>query len=106
MSKEEGRTGMRLGRMLLSYGIVFLIGLWAGYKFAFTRKAAPPGSKEMVGSIGDGHCPRRLPLATLPQADPHSGSMSVVPGDLSQQPAGIAVTVLANASSMFSLDVA
>jgi cell division septation protein DedD len=51
MSKEEGRTGMRLGRMLLSYGIVFLIGLWAGYKFAFTRKAAPPGSKEMVDSI-------------------------------------------------------
>ncbi|MCK5553395.1 MAG: SPOR domain-containing protein [Deltaproteobacteria bacterium] len=42
---------MRLGRVLLSYGIVLLIGLWAGYKIASTRKAAPPGSKEMLDSI-------------------------------------------------------
>jgi cell division septation protein DedD len=42
---------MRLGRVLLSYGIVFLIGLWAGYKFASTRKAAPPEKKEMLDSI-------------------------------------------------------
>jgi cell division septation protein DedD len=51
MNKEEDRTGMRLGRVLLSYGIVFLIGLWAGYKFASTRKAAPPEKKEMLDSI-------------------------------------------------------
>ena len=51
MSKKEGRTHMRLGRVLLSYGIVFLIGLWAGYKIASTRKAAPPERKEMVDSI-------------------------------------------------------
>ena len=52
MNKEKGRvTRMRLGRVLLSYGIVFFIGLWVGYEFASTRKAAPPESKEMVDSI-------------------------------------------------------
>jgi len=51
MSKKEGRTRIRLGRVLLGYSIVFLIGLWAGYEIASTRKAAPPERKEMVDSV-------------------------------------------------------
>jgi cell division septation protein DedD len=42
---------MRLGRVLLSYGIVLFIGLWLGYKFASIRKTAAPERKEMLESI-------------------------------------------------------
>lgn len=42
---------MRLGRVILSYGIVFLIGLWGGYKIASIRKAAPPERREMLDSV-------------------------------------------------------
>ena len=51
MNKGEGSgTRRRLGRMLVSYGIVFFIGLWLGYKFASTGKTVAPERKEMPES--------------------------------------------------------
>ncbi|UCD71031.1 MAG: SPOR domain-containing protein [Syntrophobacterales bacterium] len=41
----------RLGRVLLSYGIVFFIGLWLGYKLSSTRRTVAPERKEMSESI-------------------------------------------------------
>jgi cell division septation protein DedD len=42
---------MRFGRILLSYGIVFSIGLWLGYRFASTEKTMAPEKKELSESI-------------------------------------------------------
>lgn len=54
MNRGRGRnTGMQLGRVVLSYGIVFLIGLWLGYKFASTRKAATYESRNPLHSIAE-----------------------------------------------------
>jgi len=51
MNKGKGSgTRRRLGRMLVSYGIVFFIGLWLGYKFASTGKTVAPERKEMSES--------------------------------------------------------
>ncbi len=38
--------------MLLSYGMVFFIGLWVGYKFASNGKAVAPERMDMSESIG------------------------------------------------------
>lgn len=55
MNRGRGRnTGMRLGRVVLSYGIVFLIGLWVGYKFASTRMATTYESRDPLHSIAEG----------------------------------------------------
>ena len=52
MNKGKGSgTRMRSGRMLLSYGIVFSIGLWLGYKLASTGKTVAPERKEMSESV-------------------------------------------------------
>lgn len=52
MNKGKDRvTRMRLGRVLLSYGIVFFIGLWVGYKFASNGKAVAPKGMDMSESI-------------------------------------------------------
>ena len=52
MNKGKDRvTRMRLGRVLLSYGIVFFIGLWLGYKFASIGKAVAPERKEIAQSV-------------------------------------------------------
>jgi len=45
---------MRLGRVVLSYGIVFLIGLWMGYKFASTRRATTYENGDSLHSIAAG----------------------------------------------------
>ena len=42
---------MRLGRVLLSYFMVFFIGLWLGYKFASNGKAVAPERIDMSESI-------------------------------------------------------
>jgi hypothetical protein len=42
---------MRLGRVLLSYGMVFFIGLWVGYKFASNGKTVAPEEMDMSESI-------------------------------------------------------
>jgi cell division septation protein DedD len=42
---------MKAGRILLSYGIVFCIGLWLGYKFASTEKGVTSGKKETSESV-------------------------------------------------------
>jgi hypothetical protein len=42
---------MRFGRILLSYGIVFSIGLWLGYRFASTEKTMAPEKKELSESM-------------------------------------------------------
>jgi len=52
MNKGKDRVPrMRLGRVLLSYGIVFLIGLWVGYKIASNGKAVAPEGMDMSESI-------------------------------------------------------
>lgn len=52
MNKGKGSgTRMRSGRKLLSYGIVFSIGLWLGYKFASTGKIVAPERKEVSESV-------------------------------------------------------
>lgn len=52
MNKGKDRvTRMRLGRVFLSYGIVFFIGLWVGYKFASNGKAVAPEGMDMSESI-------------------------------------------------------
>ncbi len=48
---RDSISRMRLGRVLLSYGMVFFIGLWLGYKFTSTRKAVAPERMEMSESI-------------------------------------------------------
>lgn len=51
VNKGKGSgTGMKAGRILLSYGIIFFIGLWLGYKFASTGKTMAPQRKEMSES--------------------------------------------------------
>ncbi len=42
---------MKVGRILVSYGMVFFIGLWLGYKFASTGKTVTPEKKEISESI-------------------------------------------------------
>jgi cell division septation protein DedD len=42
---------MKAGRILVSYGIVFFIGLWLGYKFASTGKTMEPERTEMSESV-------------------------------------------------------
>jgi hypothetical protein len=52
MNKGKDRvTRMRLGRVLLSYGMVFFIGLLVGYKFASNGKAVAPEGMDMSESI-------------------------------------------------------
>lgn len=52
MNKGEGPSyRKRLGRMLLSYGVVLCIGLWLGYKFASIGRTVAPGRKEMSESV-------------------------------------------------------
>lgn len=52
MSKGKGSgTGMKAGRILVSYGIIFSIGLWLGYKLASTGKSVVPQRKEMSESV-------------------------------------------------------
>jgi cell division septation protein DedD len=52
MNKGKDRvTRMRLGRVLLSYGMVFFIGLWVGYKLASNGKAVAPEGMDMSESI-------------------------------------------------------
>jgi hypothetical protein len=54
-NRGRGRnTRKRLGRVVLSYGIVFLIGLWVGYKFASTRRATTYERGDPLHSIADG----------------------------------------------------
>jgi cell division septation protein DedD len=52
MNKGKGPgTRMKAGRILVSYAIVFFIGLWLGYKFASTGKTVAPERKEMSESV-------------------------------------------------------
>ncbi len=52
MNKGKGPSyRKRLGRMLLSYGVVLCIGLWLGYKFASTGRTVAPERKEMSESV-------------------------------------------------------
>jgi cell division septation protein DedD len=52
MNKGKGPgTRMKAGRILVSYGIVFFIGLWLGYRFASTGKTVAPERKEMSESV-------------------------------------------------------
>jgi cell division septation protein DedD len=52
MNKGKGPgTKMKSGRMLLSYGIVFFIGLWLGYEFASTGRTVVPERKEVSKSV-------------------------------------------------------
>jgi cell division septation protein DedD len=47
--KDQGAR-RRLGRVFLSYGIVFFIGLWVGHQLASSRKAAVPESERVLKS--------------------------------------------------------
>ena len=52
MNKGKDRvTRRRLGRVFLSYVIVFFIGLWLGYKFASNGKAVVPERMDISESI-------------------------------------------------------
>ncbi len=55
MNKGKDRVPrMRLGRVLLSYGIVFFIGLWVGYKLTSNGKAVAPegmGRSESIARL-------------------------------------------------------
>jgi cell division septation protein DedD len=51
MGKGPG-TRVKVGRILLSYSIVFFIGLWLGYKFAPTGKTVTPERKEISEKVG------------------------------------------------------
>lgn len=52
MNKGKGPgTRVKAGRILLSYGIVFFLGLWLGYKFAPTGKTVAPERREMSESV-------------------------------------------------------
>jgi cell division septation protein DedD len=52
MNKGKGPgTRMKMGRILLSYGIVFFIGLWLGFKFASTGKTVVPDKKGISESV-------------------------------------------------------
>ena len=42
---------MKAARILLTYGIVFSIGLWLGYKFASTEKGVTSSKKETSESV-------------------------------------------------------
>lgn len=51
MNGQKSRiTRRRWGRVLLSYAIVFLIGLWLGHKFESSRKAVDSETKEALKS--------------------------------------------------------
>jgi cell division septation protein DedD len=47
--KDQGPR-RRLGRVFLSYGVVFFIGLWVGHQLASSRKAAVPESERVLKS--------------------------------------------------------
>lgn len=53
MNRQVSRvTRRRWGRVLLSYAIVFLIGLWLGHRFESSRKAGESETKEAFESTG------------------------------------------------------
>lgn len=52
MNKGKDRVPrIRLGRVLLSYGVIFLIGLWVGYKLSSNGKSVAPEGMDMSESI-------------------------------------------------------